>query len=239
MVDFSGARRFLLAAYHDLPNILFIGSLILGGIMGYLPLIWMALGLIFNAAVVSLLQAVLNVASIGYARRMELFGSVDNLTAACTIGFQRMSAGPNEPLFANVGTQAERVITPSYWISSAAFFAVFSIYNSARILFRAPAKGADNEKVGARRAFSLSAFVIGIAFLGLVLLRGFTGCETLWSGLSGLVVGASLSIAFWHILDACGTGKVPDLLQVVGSMAPDATTTDKDVPIVCTPPEDS
>jgi hypothetical protein len=242
-MSFPEIRKFLLASYHDLPNILFVGSLILGALMGYLPLIWMALGLILNAAVVSFLQAILNVLFTADSSRARLFGDSKQLSTACSVGFKNMRGGP---MFGNVPDISEayspgRVTTPSHWIAAATFFAVFSIYNSARLMAREPAKGADGEKVGARRAFSLSALIVGFFFLALVLARAFTGCETLWSGFAGFAVGSGLSIAFWHILDACGTGKIPDLLQVVGSLAPEAIGSgDAEVPVVCTapPPQD-
>ena len=233
-MSFAEARKFLLASYHDLPNILFVGSLILGALMGYLPLIWMAVGLIFNATVISFLQVVLGVIYTKSADRTRLFGDSSVVSPACFVGFGRMK-GADDNLF-GVPVGADRILTPSHWIGAATFFAVFSIYNSARLIGRDSVKGADVEKVGARRAFSLSALVIGLVFLGLVLMRAFTGCETAWSGAAGFLVSGALSIAFWHILDACGSGKVPDLLQVVGSLAPDSVATDSTVPIVCTPP---
>ena len=54
------AREFLLGGYHDLPNVLFIGSLILGTLTGYLPLIWMSIGLILNAMIVATGQTLLS-----------------------------------------------------------------------------------------------------------------------------------------------------------------------------------
>jgi len=49
-------RQFLLGLYHDLPNVLFTGSFVLGSITGYLPLVWVSLGLIFNGLIVSAIQ---------------------------------------------------------------------------------------------------------------------------------------------------------------------------------------
>ena len=52
-MSLDAARSFLLGAYHDLPNVLFMGSLVLGSITGYLPLVWVSLGLILNGASVA------------------------------------------------------------------------------------------------------------------------------------------------------------------------------------------
>ena len=49
-------RQFLIGLYHDLPNILFSGSLVLGSVTGYLPLVWVSMGLIVNAFGVASLQ---------------------------------------------------------------------------------------------------------------------------------------------------------------------------------------
>ena len=58
-MGFLDAREFLLGAYHDLPNVLFLGSLLIGSVFGYLPLVWMAVGMMLNGAIVSICQGVL------------------------------------------------------------------------------------------------------------------------------------------------------------------------------------
>lgn len=226
----TDARGFLLASYHDLPNILLIGSLLLGSLMGYLPLVWVAFGLLMNNAFVFFLQWVFfTVARKFTGLQRYIFGPE---SATCMIGFQ-------DVLQKYVSGSREGVnVTPSYWMSAAAFFAVFSIYNSVQVTAKEPASNVDKKKVATRRAFSISALVIGLVFLGLVLARGFTGCETLLGGTTGVVFGGAWAIAFWHILDACGTGKVPDILQVVGSMAPEGSGKPT-TPVMCVPPKEA
>jgi hypothetical protein len=232
-MDLGPIRAFLLTSYHDLPNILFVGSLLLGALMGHLPLVWMAIGLVFNWVLTTGLQMV--VALLG-GMGMKWPGQFTMAYGpACAVGFQQFVQSVRP-------AAVERVVAPSMWLSTAAFFAVFSIYNSIRVAGRKPAKGVDPAKVSERRAFSLSTFLVGLIFLGFICLRGFTGCETLVGGVSGAVVGSGAAIAFWHILDAataCGegcTGKVPDLLQVIGSMAPEGNGDGKTTPMVCTTP---
>lgn len=221
-------RQFLLASYHDLPNVLFTGSLLLGSLTGYLPLVWMALGLILNATTVTFAQAFVAFLALKFpVIKDEAFLSADS--PACTVGFQRIRAlgDKNE-------VSGERNVMPSHWMASSAFFATFSIYNSIRLMARKSADHTDPQKINNRKAFSISALVIGIVFMGLIFLRGFTGCETRWGGTVGVAIGLGMAIGFWHILDACGTGRVPDILQVVGSMAPEGAT--DATPVVCTPP---
>ena len=215
------ARTFLLGAYHDLPNVLFIGSLLLGALVGYLPLVFLAVGLIVNSASIAGIQGILRLLFPTWSQVVVPANSV-----ACDI-FGKIGGITRPPL-----SGESTVIAPSHWIGAAAFFAVFSIYNSVRIFSREAAKGASTDKVDNRRAFSLSTIVIGIVFLLLVFVRGFTGCET-WLGASlGAVIGGGLAIVYWGILDMCGAGTVPDILQVVGSLAPSGNT---EVPVVCTP----
>ena len=213
-------REFLLGSYHDLPNVLFVGSLILGSIMGYLPLVWVSLGLILNGASVAVLQGILSLVFPKWAQV-----SVPSGSSACEI---------LGSVVGTAGTSGTTVVAPSHWLSAATFFAVFSIYNSIRIALKPPARGASSEKIDTRRAFSLSVLVIGVVFLGLIMGRGFGGCETWLGGISGVLVGSGLGIGYWHLLDACGTGAIPDVLQVVHSLPPPADIAN--VPVICTPP---
>jgi hypothetical protein len=119
-------------------------------------------------------------------------------------------------------------------MSSASFFAWFSIYNSIRVAIREPKGKADSRLMTTRKAFSISTLLMGIFFFLLVGARAFTGCETLVGGAVGVLLGASVAIGYWHILDGCGTGKIPDVLQVVGSMAPEKNKQEQ--PVMCTAP---
>ena len=111
---------------------------------------------------------------------------------------------------------------------------MFSIYNSIRVAAKESKGNVDPILVSTRKAFSLSTLIIGIAFMTLIFARAFTGCETKTSGTLGVLLGTGMAIAIWHMLDACGTGKMPDILQVVGSMAPDHAKTEQ--PVMCVAP---
>jgi hypothetical protein len=213
------AREFLLGAYHDLPNVLFIGSLILGSIFGYLPLVWVAVGLILNGSIVSIIQGILAV--VLENNYSQVF--VEKGSYACEIL-------KSDSYTSKVGNT---IVTPSHWLSATAFFATFSIYNSIKVAMKESAEGVSGEKTDVRRAFSLSVLIIGLAFFGLILLRGFTGCETWLGSISGIIIGSGVGIGYWHLLDVCGTGMVPDVLQVIGSMAPPGSQ--REVPVVCSP----
>lgn len=211
------ARTFLLSGYHDLPNVLFMGSLVLGAVLGYLPLVWVAIGLIITGVFVTLGQGLL---SFVFPTWSQVVLPANRL--ACEI-------------FGRVGLASRgdiAVVAPSYWLAAAVFFGTFSVYNSIRVTLKAPTSSAAPAKVDNRRAFSLSTLVIGAVFLALVFARGFTGCETWLGSTTGAAIGAGTAIGFWHLLDACGTGVVPDILQVMNSLAPEGDDT---VPVVCKP----
>jgi hypothetical protein len=234
-MDFPVIQKFLLASYHDLPNILFMGSLILGSLLGYLPLIWLAFGMVFNGAATGLMQLVLqNMRKWGWLNwlgplkdQIEVSGAD---YAKCFVGFQKDVNGT----FNSLTGSSTPVVAPSYWMSSSTFFTVFSIYNSIRVVAR-ESKNVDPILVSTRRAFSISTLIIGLFFLFLVFARAFTGCETLLGGTLGVLLGAGIAVAYWHILDSCGTGKIPDVLQVVGSIAPEKNKAKQ--PVMCTATE--
>ena len=219
-MSLAGAREFLLGAYHDLPNVLFMGSLVMGSVLGYLPLVWVSLGLILNGGVVSLLQGLLRLLYPTWDQVSIYAGS-----PACEV------LGRTSLTMMPVRSGATTAVAPSHWLSAACFFSVFVMYNSLKVAGRDPARGANVDKVSARKAFSLSVAVVGLVFIGIVLARGFSGCETWLGGATGLGVGTLLAVSYWHFLDLCGTGRGPDVLQVTTSLEPVAKNAE--TPIVC------
>ncbi len=222
-MSLAPAREFLLGAYHDLPNVLMMGSLILGGMSGYLPLIWLGIGLIANAGIIQVVQSLLAI----LFDKSDYESMIASQNAfACSIFNQGMTPdAASQKLF----------VAPSHWLGGSAFFVVFSIYNAIRVALRKPVPGASERMVNVRRAFSLSVMVIGIFFMAVILARGFSGCETWLGGSLGIAIGAGVAIGYWHLLAACNGGRVPDVLQVVNALPPIGGDAAK-VPVVCTAP---
>jgi hypothetical protein len=216
-------RHFLLGGYHDLPNVLFVGSLILGSISGYLPLVWVAVGMMFNGLNVAVVQAILGMMFPLSGANPQIYQKGNK---NCGILFPEQNDTPE-----GLNTTLH-MVAPSVWLASTLFFATFSIYNSIRVGLLPKVKGANEDKADARRALTLTTFIVGLAFLILTLLRGFSGCETMLGGILGGILGIGGAIGFWHILDACGNAMVPDVLQIVNSLPPPGR---KDVPVVCSP----
>lgn len=215
-------RSFLLMTYHDLPNVLFMGSILFGCLMGYLPLIWVGLGMLLNFFGIYLIQKFFKFLFKEGSEQVYMPNSL-----GCSVGYKvyRNLQGINNT------AKVPEIVAPSQWMGAASFFSIFCVYNSLRLLLRPATSGADSKLVDNRRAFSLSALVIGIFFFGLILLRGYTGCETILGGVSGVAIGGGLAIGFWHLLNACGAGRIPDILQVVGSLAPEGSGSK--VPVLC------
>lgn len=208
-------RQFLLGLYHDLPNVLFTGSIVLGSITGYLPLVWVSMGLIMNGLGVAAVQQLFNLF-------LEKDKPWDQVFAGKNTACEIISTG--KP---GIGVN---IIAPSYWLSSTLFFATFVIYNSIQVAMMPVVVGANKEKADIRQAFTLTTIVIGAVFFLLTLLRGYSGCESYLGGALGALIGIGLGIGFWHLLNVCGAGMVPDVLQIVNSMAPPGDDT---VPVVC------
>jgi hypothetical protein len=222
-MSLAPAREFLLGSYHDLPNVLMLGSLVLGGMSGYLPLIWMGIGLIANAGILQIFQSFLTI--LFDKSDFQSYLSTDN-AFACSIYNQGMTPdAASKKIF----------VAPSHWLGGATFFTVFSIYNAIRVALRKPVAGAAERAVAVRRAFSLSVLVIGLFFFALVLGRGFSGCETWVGGTLGVLLGAGVAIGYWHLLASCNGGRVPDVLQIINSLPP-VGGADAKVPVVCAAP---
>jgi hypothetical protein len=194
-----------------------MSALLLGSLMGYLPLVWVALGLILNGVGITIAQTLLRFLFPTWSQVVAPSGSV-----MCEI-FAKVRGASS--------AGGVTTVAPSHWMGAAVFFAVFTIYNSIRVALKPAATGAPAEKVSNRVALSLSTLAIGICFLVFVFLRGFTGCETWLGGITGAMIGGGLAIGYWHMLDVCGAGTVPDVLQVMTSLAPTP-----DTPVVCVPP---
>jgi hypothetical protein len=223
-MDLTRIRTFFLGAYHDLPNVLFVGSLILGGVSGNLSLIWVSLGLLLTSFATFIVQVPFSF----FAENKYMH--IESGLGTCTMfGRQKASVDALRALGANFDT----LVTPSHWMAAASFFAIYNIYNSARLALRPPTDGAPITMYGTRVAFSLSVMVIGIIFMGLVLARFYTGCETMIGAVLGILLGGGLAVGYWHLLDVCGAGRIPDVLNVVNGLAPPGSG---NVPIICTPP---
>lgn len=209
-------REFTLTTYHNLPNTIFVSSLLLGAIQGNLPMVWVAVGMVGNTLTVTAIQELLTL----------IF---DPSWAQLT---QPSSASCSIMPDIDVGSPKFITVAPSHWFASTTYFVVFILYNAIQVALRPIAKGADQNKVDVRLAFSMSVIMLSIFFFAILLLRGLTGCET-WLGSSlGILVGSGVAIGYWHLLDICHSGVPPDILNVVAATAPERES--DQTPVICT-----
>jgi hypothetical protein len=239
-MEFARAREFTVGAYHDLPNVLLTGSMLLGGITGYRPLVWLSVGLLFfNLPVTYLLQFL-----VGNVDLLKPYFQVVRSDRCATFsdpsrrpssinGVSNGSSGNNSNS-ANTATTSIPVLDtygPTWWFTSAGFFFFFTLYNALAITTSPPNPNATLDQQNNRNAYCYAVIAISVVFLILAGCRLLSGCESVAGGLVGLAIGSGLAISYWHLLNACGNGLVPDILQIIGNSAPQrsADTT----PVVC------
>lgn len=210
-------RELTLTTYHNLPNTIFVTLLILGAIQGSLPMIWVAVGMIINALTVTSVQELLTLIFDPSWSQLS-----QPLSATCSIIPQTDLAGAKETYI---------TVAPSHWFAATTYFIIFILYNAIQVALRPIAAGADPTKVDVRLAFTMSVISLATFFFAILLLRGFTGCETWLGSILGILVGSGVAITYWHILDACHSGVPPDILNVVAATAP--ARTEDETPVMC------
>jgi hypothetical protein len=215
-MELAKTREFLLGAYHDLPNILLVGSLLVGSIAGYRPLLWVALGLIGNIPITYLLQYLAKLA-VGSSPTIAPYLRVQH-RGRCS-SFTDSSSGELLDGYA-----------PSWWATSAFFFVAFTLWNGLAILLGDNPNATMDQKNN-RRAYALSVIIITCVVAFMAFSRMFSGCETLVGTLLAAVIGMTWGISYWHILDVCHSGIAPDLLQIIQNSAP--TSSGIVTPVVC------
>lgn len=213
-------REFILSTYDNLPNTIFVSALLLGIIQGNLAMVWTSVGMMINALLISVLQELLGFIFKDDGKGEAWSQVYQSASHMCTI---IKDIEPN--------SDANVVVAPSHWFSSVAFFLTFIFYNAVQVAMRAPAKGVDHKKVDVRLAFSGSVILITIFFFALILLRGFSQCETWLGATLGLTIGSLMAIGYWHIMNVCNSGVPPDILNIVSATAP--ARENKETPVIC------
>jgi len=215
-------RELTLTSYHNLPNTIFVSLLLLGAIQGNLSMIWVAVGMAGNALTVTAFQELLTLIFDPSWNQIS-----QQLSATCSVLPESdWPASANDP-------SAKKYITvaPSHWFAATTYFVVFILYNAIQVAMRPIAKGADQNKVDVRLAFTMSVISLSIFFFAILLLRGFTGCETWLGSILGILVGSGVAVGYWHLLDVCSSGVPPDILNVVAAIAPPREG--DNVPVMC------
>jgi hypothetical protein len=217
-------RELTLSTYHNLPNTIFVTLLLLGAIQGNLPMIWVGVGMVGNALTVTAFQELLTLILDPSWSQLS-----QPLSSTCSI----IPDGDWVPGGTGKDTAGKFVtVAPSHWFAATTYFIVFILYNAIQVAMRPIAKGADPNKVDVRLAFTMSVISLSTFFFAILLLRGFTGCETWLGSILGILVGSGVAIGYWHLLDMCHSGVPPDILNVVAATAP--ARDGDETPVICT-----
>jgi hypothetical protein len=214
-------RELVFNGIQDLPSILIVGGLLLGGMSGSVPLIVMALGGLASSSFYLFLQNILS--SLG----LSIFRVPYN--PACvshkTIGYYDVK---------NRGLIDE---TSSTWLFTVCYFIGYLFYNALTITLLDPTTKDDIDKVNSRKAQGIS-IMIALAIM-LILFIGFrwkSKCENKITGPLGVLLGLGLGIGFFIGIQSSDL-RIADVLQIKQGMEPINSLKGSIKPIVCTSSE--
>ena len=215
-MEFARSREFVVGAYHDLPNVLLTGSLLLGSVTGYRPLVWLSVGLLFfNLPITYLVQF-----AISKISAVQPYFAVDKSDRCATFSDpSRSPLGNNNNAAAPGFWPILDVFGPTWWMTSAFFFFFFTLYNAIAVM-TTPNPYATLDQQNNRTAYCYAVIAISVVFLILAGCRLLSGCESLAGGVVGAGLGTLLAVCYWNLLNACGNGLVPDILQIIGNSSP-------------------
>jgi hypothetical protein len=186
-------------------------------------MVWVGVGMVGNAVTVTAFQELLTLILDPSWSQLS-----QPLSSTCSI----IPDGDWAPGTDKGSGEKFITVAPSHWFAATTYFIVFILYNAIQVAMRPIAIGADSNKVDVRLAFTMSVISLSIFFFAILLLRGFTGCETWLGSILGILVGSGVAIGYWHLLDVCHSGVPPDILNVVSATAP--ARTEDETPVICT-----
>lgn len=110
---------------------------------------------------------------------------------------------------------------PSMWVALTTYFCVYIITNAGHIYTQRAAQNQDAIPVQQRKGMGLISMLATLILLVvLVGPRLLTGCEH-WGGVVlGGLLGLAAGVAWWYILDACGSNVLPDIHGVMIGLNP-------------------
>ncbi len=213
-------RELVYNGFQDLPSILIVGALLIGGMSGSVPLILMGLGGLGASSLYLFLQNVLS--SLGASFFRVPYNS------ACVphkiIGYYDIK---------NKGLVDE---TTSTWLFTVCYFIGYLFYNAIEIIRLDPTTKDDIDKVNSRKAQGISVMIALLIMLFIIIVyRVKSKCETILSTLLGVVLGLGLGIGFFAMF-VSNDLRIGDVLQIKQGMEP-MNSLKSVKPIVCTSSE--
>jgi hypothetical protein len=213
-------RELVLNGFQDLPNILIVSSLLLGGITGSMPLIILGLGALGSSAFYLIIQNSLSMFALNWFKVPY--------SSACV----------SHKGYYDVKYRTSFDGLPSTWLFTLSYFVGYLLWNAVTIISLNPTTKNDVDKINSRRAQGISVLIaILIMYLVFVIYRIRSNCETIISGFAGTILGLVTGIGIF--ISIMNTDlRIGDVLQIRQGMEPVTTLQNQAAPIVCTPPSE-
>ncbi len=107
-----------------------------------------------------------------------------------------------------------------YWFPIMTFICVYIIVNAGYLVAQSPDGSAPDYMIQARRSQAVFAMIYSLAFFGLAWWYNHTirGESEVSKAVVSIVLGAGLSVAWYHILTACGMTKLTDIFGITSRL---------------------
>lgn len=210
-------RELVYKGFQDLPTIMIVGGLLLGGMTGSIPLIVMSMGGLATSTLYLFIQNI--VSSIGLTFLKVPYNS------ACV---------SHKPLgYYDVKSRMSIDGMASTWLFSVCYFIGYLFYNAISVIVLDPTTKDDVDKVNSRMAQGISV-IIALIVLGImfVIFRLRTKCENVVTTLLGSTLGLALGLGFFALAQSSDL-RIADVLQIKQGMEPIDSSKQTIKPIVC------
>jgi hypothetical protein len=209
-------RELVLNGFQDLPNVLMIGSLVLGGISGSMPLIIMGLGALATTG--------------GY---LAILNAISSYAPSYVRSAYDLACISHKANF-NMKDPRSPDTVPSTWLFTVSYFIGYLLFNAGTIITLNPTNSDDVDKVNTRQAQGISIMIaLIIMFLMFVVYRYRTKCETLFTTIIGALLGLGIGIGVFNGFSQTDL-RIADVLQIRQGMEPSVTSQYQTKPIMCT-----
>jgi hypothetical protein len=205
-------RDLVYGSYNNLPNILIIGSLLIGSISGIIPILILGLASAFLGLIVYGSQFIMR----------RIIGDKSDL-------LKWLSSAER----CNLNKAGSYEILVSTWVSITFFALTYLFLNALAIFNETPTAGANDQLIANRSSYMISAmFALCIIAIILGVSRYMLGCETIAMTFVSLVLGGGVAYGMWNLADI----RMVDVYQIKNNMTNLNNLQDgKPTPVLCVP----
>lgn len=198
-------RDLVFGSYNHLPNILIMGSLLIGSITGIIPILILGLAAAFLGLLVYGSQIIIRKIIGDKSQLLNWFSS----SGRCNLD----KPGSFEYLV-------------SMWVSITFFALTYLFLNAFAIFNQPPTDGASDQLIANRASYMISVmFALCIVAIILGVSRYMLGCETVAMTIVSILLGGSIAYITWNLADI----RMGDVFQIKNNM----TQTNTSKPVMC------